>query len=101
MENENLQYRPTWEDINHIGPQRLIFENDDIEVRVLGDCVCIGVKAFKKYFGDEDFEIDTTKIRQLYNSQGNKITLNDILNNITQQYKIYEGEPMRQFILYD
>lgn len=77
----NLRYRPTGESLRNINPRQTIYENDDYVVYINGNSVGV---VFKVYT-DTEVSINQMRIRQLYNNQGNKITLKDILNNIKEQ----------------
>ncbi len=86
METENLRYQPTWESFTNKEPKITIYENDNYVVQINNNSVELVFKAYMH----TDTELDQMQIRQLYNNQGNKITLKNILNNIEEQYKIYE-----------
>lgn len=84
METENLRWRLTTESLK-TNPIKTVYENDNYVVVINNNYVEIAFKAYA-----EEDEIDQMQIRQLYNNQGNKITLKNILDNIETQYKIYD-----------
>lgn len=104
METVNLRYRPTGESLRNINPRQTIYENDDYVVYINGNSVGVVFKAYRlsEPCGSTDTEvsINQMRIRQLYNNQGNKITLKDILNNIKEQYDDFNSHRVNTLLRY-
>lgn len=94
MATDNLRYEPEDETILKLGPPMSVFENNDIIMYVMDDNILIRYKVCKKK------KIDQTPIQQLYYDQGNKISVEDILNTIDKQIN-GNAKPVKQFMFYD
>ena len=89
MTNEELKVKKIWESLNSLGnPTHTVYECDDYVVNITDNVVSVIYRPGP--CGSRNYEIDHNKIRKMYHEQGDKITVKDILENIKEQFKVYE-----------